>query len=279
MEIRKALAIAGSDPSGGAGIQADLKTFSALGVYGAAVVTCLTVQNTQKVFDSLSLPGDFVREQILAVLDDLDVFHVKIGMLGNAEIARSVGVTLEEWKQKAGHSGEIVCDPVMISKSGYALMKEDAMQAVADYVLSVSTVLTPNAHELEKIAGMIGSPPVSPVKSAEFILEHFDNLKAVLVKGGHLDETGKESVDTLVMRHGGGFRNLSFAHPRIDTLNTHGTGCTLSSALTANLALGMDLAEAAEKAVNYVACLIAVSAQNRVGKGNGSLIHYLGKLS
>jgi hydroxymethylpyrimidine/phosphomethylpyrimidine kinase len=278
MDIRKALSIAGSDPSGGAGIQADLKTFTALEVYGAAAVTSVTVQNTQKVFDVLHLPGDFVREQIRAVLEDIDISHIKIGMLGNSDIARAVGETLEEWTQASGRKKfDIVCDPVMISKSGYPLIEEDAMRAVADFVVSLSTVLTPNAHELEKLSELIGTPPLTPIGSAEALLLRYDNLQAVLVKGGHICEDSAYSVDTLVTRYNDSFHNLSFSHPRLKTVNTHGTGCTLSSAITAYLARGLELSAAVEKAVDYVSRLIEISSQNKIGKGSGPLIHYLGK--
>lgn len=281
MEIKKVLSIAGSDPSGGAGIQADLKTFSALGVYGAAVITSLTVQNTQKVFDALLMPGEFVKEQIDAVLDDIDISFIKIGMLGNAEIAKSVGECLGEWSRKRTSGLKVpegvVCDPVMISKSGYPLMKEDAMRAVMDYVIPVSTVLTPNLHELEKISEFTGGPALSPVRSAEVILDQFENLQAILVKGGHIDESGTAATDTLVMRLDDKYRNLTFTHKRYPTRNTHGTGCTLSSAIVSYLARGMDIAEAVENAVDFVQKLIAFAADNPIGKGNGPLIHIIGE--
>lgn len=281
MKIQKVLSIAGSDPSGGAGIQADLKTFSALGVYGAAVITSLTVQNTQKVKDALFLPGEFVKEQIKTVLEDIDVSFIKTGMLGNAEIAKAVGESLEEWAGRMSKSPKgVVCDPVMISKSGYPLMKEDAMQAVMDYVVSVSTVLTPNLLELEKLsglAGLAGGPAQSPVKSAEKLLEKFENLQAVLVKGGHIDEQASTATDTLVFRHGDRFRSVSYSHKRYPSNNTHGTGCTLSSAIAAYLARGQELQEAVGSAVGFVQKLIAFSAENPVGHGNGPLIHFIGE--
>lgn len=281
MEIKKVLSVAGSDPSGGAGVQADLKTFSALGVYGAAVITSLTVQNTQKVSDALFMPGEFVKQQIDAVLEDIDISFIKVGMLGNGEIARSVGEALEEWNRRISSVPKapegIVCDPVMISKSGYPLMKEDAMQAVMDFVVSQSTILTPNLHELEKLAELAGGPSLSPVKSAETLMDKFENLQAVLVKGGHIDELAETATDTLVFRKGDKFRSLAFSHKRVATRNTHGTGCTLSSAIAAYLARGQELQEAVSSAVDYVQKLIQFSAENTVGHGNGPLIHFIGE--
>ncbi len=278
MDIKKVLSIAGSDPSGGAGVQADLKTFTALGVYGAAVITSLTVQDTQEVSDALFLPGPFVKDQVAAVLGDIDISVIKTGMLGNSDIARSVGEALDDWSHRpAGGPKAVVCDPVMISKSGYPLLKEDAMQALLDFVLPAATVLTPNAHELEKLAALVGGPELSPVKSAETLMEKFDNLQAVLVKGGHLLENGATATDTLVMRHDGKSRTVAFSHPRIDTKNTHGTGCTLSSAIASYLALGNGIQEAVGKAVDFVQKLIAFSAENPVGRGYGPLIHFIGE--
>jgi hydroxymethylpyrimidine/phosphomethylpyrimidine kinase len=265
MKVKKVLSIAGSDPSGGAGIQADLKTFTALGVYGGAVITCLTVQNTQSVMDSFPLPGHFVKNQIDAVLEDIDIGFIKTGMLGNAEIAEAVGSSL------SGHY--VICDPVMISKSGFPLMDEPALKAVEKFVVSESTVLTPNYHELIRISG---DEKQSPVDSAKKILERFPKLLAVLVKGGHIDEEKRMIIDTLVMKNNHDFELIDFKHPRFMTKNTHGTGCTLSSAVTAFLARGNSLTKAVRLAVRYVDSLIRLSVKESIGKGNGPLPHHQG---
>ncbi len=271
------LSIAGSDPSGGAGIQADLKTFSAFGVYGAAVPVSLTVQNTVSVTDTLMVPGAFVRAQIEAVLSDLPVSAVKIGMLGNSEIAKAVGSCLADWsgtRNPALPPLPVVCDPVMISKSGYSLLAEDAVRALEDFVLPAATVLTPNRMELEKLADPDGQG-LSPVQAAQVLLERHESLRGILVKGGHIDENSRTVTDTLVLRDGNGFRRDDFSHGRFETANTHGTGCTLSSAFAALLALGKNMTEAAELAVNYVSRLIEYSAGHPLGRGHGPLFHHV----
>lgn len=263
MKTPVVLSIAGSDPSGGAGIQADLKTFTSLGVYGAAVITCLTVQNTVKVYDSFALPGKFVHDQILAVLTDLEVGVIKTGMLGNAEIAEAVGTAIE--------GRMIVCDPVMISKSGYALMEESAMKAVEEFVIRKARVLTPNYHELMRLCGDVKADPIT---AGEALLSQYSRLEALLVKGGHIDESGDRITDTLLLKQNGRIERVPFEHKRVSSENTHGTGCTLSSAITALLATGKPLRESVEKSIHYISSLIEYSKDNKLGKGHGPLIHY-----
>ncbi|UCZ56853.1 bifunctional hydroxymethylpyrimidine kinase/phosphomethylpyrimidine kinase [Desulfurispirillum indicum] len=266
MTIPCVLSIAGSDPSGGAGIQADLKVFSALETYGAAAITCLTVQNTIKVHDALMLDGVFVRAQVERVLEDIPINVIKTGMLGNGDIARHVGEAIE--------GRTIVCDPVMISKSGYALMNQDAMDAIMEHVVARATILTPNFHELLALAQADES--ADPLECGERIMQRFPRLQALLVKGGHIDEQATTVTDTLIMRHGGGFSHHSSTHPRIDTPNTHGTGCTLSSAIAAYLAKSDgNIVEAVQQGIAYVHRLITRAAQGSVGKGNGPLLHHV----
>jgi len=264
MKSQAVLSIAGSDPSGGAGIQADLKTFTTLGVYGGAVITCLTVQNTQKVFDALFLPGAFVRAQIQAVLDDIDIGFIKIGMLGNGEIARSVG--------EAVRGRYLICDPVMISKSGYPLMDEASMQVIADEVIAHSTILTPNYHELMKLSG---NQFADPLEAGEFLLKKYEGLQALLVKGGHISEDKSVIVDTLLLKQKKLISQTKYSHRRIQTKNTHGTGCTLSSAITAYLARGEGISAAVDDAICFVSGLIEQAEKFNIGKGNGSLPHHL----
>lgn len=261
------LSIAGSDPSGGAGIQADLKTFNALGVYGGAVVTCLTVQNTEKVYRAEILDPGLVREQAEAVLNDLDITHVKTGMLGNAAVVEAVGSLLE--------GRFIVCDPVMISKSGYPLLLPDAVEAMKHFIFPKTALLTPNSHELRLI---VGRDDLSHIDAGMAVLEKYPAMRGLLVKAGHIDEEGKTVTDVLIYRDGPVIRRHSISHPRVKTKNTHGTGCTLSSAITAYLARGESLPSSVEKAVQWVARLIRYSKDHPVGHGHGPLIHYQGNV-
>ncbi len=264
MKYKKVLAIAGSDPSGGAGIQADLKTFTSLGVYGSAVITGLTVQNTRNVKDVLYLPPQFVKEQIQTVLEDIDISYIKTGMLGNAETAEAAG--------KAVKGYFIICDPVMVSKSGKPLLQDKAVEALKKHIIAQSTILTPNYHELMRLTDMKYK---NPLEAGQALLEKYDHLRALLVKGGHIEEEEKTVTDTLLIKEGKAINNYNFPHPRIKTVNTHGTGCTLSSAITAYLARGEKIKRAVYLAVDYVFQLIKLAARHKIGKGNGALPHYL----
>ncbi|WP_027389696.1 bifunctional hydroxymethylpyrimidine kinase/phosphomethylpyrimidine kinase [Chrysiogenes arsenatis] len=260
-----ALTIAGSDPSGGAGIQADLKTFLALRVYGAAVPTCLTVQNTQAVADAMMLPGEFVAAQAQMVFDDLSVGALKTGMLGNTDIVEAVGRVIDG-------KPNIVCDPVMVSTSGYPLLNEAARDALCQCVIAQATLVTPNAHELKLLA-----PDIPNSTEAGYrVLQRFPELRGILIKGGHWDETGHTVTDTLLERTAdGAIATHHFRHPRYQTKNTHGTGCTLAAAITAGLARGRHLSEAVSAAVTFVDALLGISAEHSVGKGHGPLLHHL----
>jgi len=262
MTIANALTIAGSDSGGGAGIQADLKTFSALGVYGASVVTALTAQNTREVRDIHPVPLDFITSQIDTVCDDIEFNSVKIGMLGTAEIIDVVAKGLERNKLS-----NIVLDPVMIAKSGDALLQDDAISALRNVLLPKALVVTPNLPE----AGVLldRAEPANEDDMAQAAADiHKLGARNVLVKGGHL--SGDTNTD--ILYDGNGF--YRFSHRRIDTQNTHGTGCTLSSAIAALLAKGVDLAEATAVATDYIHTAIAGSDSLNVGKGHGPVHHF-----
>lgn len=256
-----AVTIAGSDSSGGAGIQADLKTFAALGVYGASVITALTAQNTETVVAIHDVPADFVAAQIDAVFSDLNVGAVKIGMLGNAAVIGAVAAGLERHRAR-----NIVLDPVIAATSGATLLRADAIDALRR-LMSQARVVTPNLPEAAALLGM----PLAGDENA--MRAQADKLlalgaAAVLIKGGHAG--GPESVDLLVER-GAGTR---LAAPRIAARNTHGTGCTLSAAIAAGLAKGQSLGDAVRDAKAYVSAAIAAADRLKIGSGRGPLHHF-----
>ncbi len=257
-----ALTIAGSDSGGGAGIQADLKTFSALGVYGASAITALTAQNTLGVQAIQDVPVEFVSAQISSVFTDLPPQAVKIGMLARKEIIEVVADALIRFKAQ-----NIVLDPVMIATSGDPLLRTDAISSIQKKLFPLAILVTPNLHEA---AALLGEPVASnePEMEAQARRLLGQGAQAVLIKGGH--GTGESSVDILV--HGGGV--IHFASLRIQTKNTHGTGCTLSAAITAHLAKGHSLAEAVGNAKTYVSAAISHADRLSVGKGHGPTHHF-----
>jgi hydroxymethylpyrimidine/phosphomethylpyrimidine kinase len=256
-----ALTIAGSDSSGGAGIEADLKTFSALGVYGACVITALTAQNTRGVFAIHHVPADFIAAQIDAVFADLDVGAVKIGMLANAPAVDAVAAALDRHRAR-----NIVLDPVMVASSGEQLLHADATERLRQLIRRVR-VLTPN---LPEAAALLGVPLAGDEDAMRAQAQKLLALGAgaVLIKGGHLG--GAESVDLLVEAGS----SLRLVAPRIETRNTHGTGCTLASAIAAGLAKGLPLEQAAREAKDYVSAAIAAADRLQVGTGRGPLHHF-----
>lgn len=262
MSVPTALSIAGLDPSGGAGIAADLKTFSALGVYGAAVVTALTAQNTKGVFGIHDVPPDFIAAQIDAVFSDLAVSAVKIGMLGGPAAIEVVAAALGRYHPRA-----VVLDPVMIASSGQPLLRGEALGRLRDLIARVS-VLTPNLPEAAALLGTDPARDEAEMRAQAQKLLTF-GTRAVLIKGGH--GTGAESVDILVDARG---EALRLAAPRIATQNTHGTGCTLSSAIAAGLAKGLPLPAAAREAKTYVSAALAAADRLGVGSGAGPLHHF-----
>jgi hydroxymethylpyrimidine/phosphomethylpyrimidine kinase len=257
-----AVTIAGSDSGGGAGIQADLKTFSALGVYGASVIAALTAQNTKGVTGIYDVPPDFITAQIDAVFSDLDVRAVKIGMLSQPAVIEAVAAGLDRWKAM-----NVVLDPVMVASSGDRLLNPDAIDVLKRVLIPRALVITPN---LPEAAALLDEPLA---RNEDEMLAQAGRLRdrgaqAVLIKGGHGQSA--ESVDMLVLASS--FTRL--ATPRVDTRNTHGTGCTLSSAIAAGLAKGLDLVAAAREAKVYVSEAIAAANRLAVGSGHGPVHHF-----
>ncbi len=261
---KNVLSIAGSDPSGGAGIQADLKTFTSLGVYGCAALTSLTVQNTSGVKEIINLDPAFIRSQIEAVLEDIDISFIKTGMLGNSRGAMAAGESVRGYF--------LICDPVLFSKSGLSLFDNDSMDVFENYIASESSIMTPNYDELLILSR---HEEDDPVRAGEKVMKKFDRLKAIVIKGGHINAGGPISSDILLVRDGQSIKRYDFVHPRVMTENTHGTGCTFSSALTAFLARGGDIINSVRKASDYVNKLIRFAAKYKIGKGNGPLPHFL----
>jgi hydroxymethylpyrimidine/phosphomethylpyrimidine kinase len=259
MGVPTALTIAGSDSGGGAGIQADLKTFSAFRVFGMSVLTALTAQNSVGVHGVHDVPPEFVARQIDVVLDDFGADAVKIGMLSSAPIIRAVADRL-----RAHGPLRIVVDPVMIAKSGDPLLRPDAREALVAEMLPLATVVTPNLHEAAALAGIAVETEKDMDEAARRI--HAQGPGHVLVKGGHL----KDSATDLLWD---GREMLRLAAPRIESANTHGTGCTYSSAIAAGLALGQPLPEAVRRAKAYVTAAIREGFQ--VGRGVGALRHFV----
>jgi hydroxymethylpyrimidine/phosphomethylpyrimidine kinase len=257
-----ALTIAGSDSSGGAGIQADLKTFAALGVYGASAITALTAQNTQGVEAVLVVPPDFVARQIKVVARDLNIGAVKIGMLATSEIIEAVAGALETLPGVA-----LVLDPVMVAASGDVLLDEDAIDTLRTVLLPRATLVTPNLPEAAKLLGEAEAKDERAMSEQATALRRL-GAKAVLIKGGHAQ--GNQAIDILVDDEG----ELRLEAPRIKTANTHGTGCTMSSAVAAELAKGASLREAAARARAYVSAAIAAADQIEIGQGRGPVHHF-----
>jgi hydroxymethylpyrimidine/phosphomethylpyrimidine kinase len=260
--IRNVLSIAGSDPSGGAGIQADLKTFAARGVYGMAVITALTAQNTQGVSGVEAVSPGFVEQQIKAIFQDIRVDAVKIGMIANAGIARAVAGVLS-----AQRALPIVLAPVMVAKGGAALLAPDAVEALATGLLPLAAMLTPN---LPEAAALLGEPVATDRAGMAAQATRLLALgpASVLVKGGHLE--GETSPDVLATADG----LIWFEAGRVATPNTHGTGCTLSSAIAAELAKGAGPQAAVAAAKAYLAGAIAAAGRLSVGSGHGPVHHF-----
>jgi hydroxymethylpyrimidine/phosphomethylpyrimidine kinase len=257
--MRTALTIAGSDSGGGAGIQADLKTFAAHGVFGTSAITAVTAQNTLGVVAWQAIPADFVTAQIEAVAGDIGADAVKVGMLATAAIVEAVAAAIE-----ALNLPHVVVDPVMIAKGGDRLLEADAVAAMRAELLARAQIVTPNVPEAEVLAGM-------PVRSLEDMREAGRRIlelgpRVVLVKGGHLE--GPESIDVACTAS----ETFDIRRPRIDTRQTHGTGCTLSSAIAANLALGLAVRDALERARDYLDG--AIRHAPGLGAGHGPLNHF-----
>jgi hydroxymethylpyrimidine/phosphomethylpyrimidine kinase len=257
-----ALTIAGSDCSGGAGIQADLKTFSALGVYGASVITALTAQNGKGVRAVHAVPADFVAAQIDAVFSDLDVRAVKIGMVWQREVIDAIAAALARRRQR-----NVVLDPVMVATSGDDLLRPQARAALKSVLCPLALLITPN---LPEAAALLDAPIAANDEAMQAQAERLLALgpQAVLIKGGH--GGGRESVDLLVTRD----CSTRLSAPRIAAHNAHGTGCTLSSAIAAGLAKGMALADAVRSAKDFVTAAIAAADTLELGSARGPLHHF-----
>ncbi len=247
------LTIAGSDPSGGAGIQQDLRTIESLGCYGASVITALTTQNTLGVQSVMPVPADVVKSQLETVLSDLDVKAIKIGQIPSAEVAHVIAETLRQQ-----FSIDIVLDPVMISTSGRRLMSENAIDVVVSELFPLCTLITPNLPEMETLSALSG----------------FDARKYnLLIKGGHAE--GSEMADRLCLANG---TERVYVTEKLESSNLHGTGCALSSAIAASLALGYSLEDAVARGKNYVTEAIRGGRNLGVGHGNGPVFNPNGKL-
>lgn len=258
-----ALTIAGSDSGGGAGVQADLKAFSALGVYGASVITALTAQNTREVAAIHDVPAGFVVDQLQCVLTDLTVHAIKIGMLSTVPVIEAVCTVLREWP-----GIPVVLDPVMVAKSGDRLLQPDALEALLGELCPLAHIITPNVPEAALLTGMSEAVDESELITQAQALRRVTR-GAVLLKGGHLP--GERSTDVLLDAAG---ECHHFDWPRIDTHNTHGTGCTLSSAIAAGFARQMTLLQAVTQAEQYVHDAISAADQLSIGTGHGPVHHF-----
>ncbi len=260
MTTPTALTIAGSDSGGGAGIQADLKTFSALGVFGTSAITAVTAQNTCDVTDVFAIPNATIAAQITAVLDDIRVDAIKIGMLGSPSLIETVAEALR------GFAGPVVLDPVMVAKSGARLLPEAARSALIRHLLPRADLLTPNLPEAASLLGLPEAVTNDEMKDQANRLRAM-GAKAVLMKGGH--GKGDICTDWLLADE-----MVRLDAPRIATRNTHGTGCSMSSAIAAGLAKGMPLAQAVERAHHWLHRAIVAADSLEIGHGHGPVHHF-----
>jgi hydroxymethylpyrimidine/phosphomethylpyrimidine kinase len=257
------LSIAGSDSSGGAGIQADLKTFAALGVYGATAITAITAQNTLGVHSQLALTPQMVYDQIVAVVDDLHPSYVKIGMLSNADIVEAVAEALGRY------SLGVVLDPVIVSTTGHRLLSEQAQEVVKQRLLPLSLLVTPNIPEIIALTNHPAATLDQKTRAASHLFDY--GARAVLLKGGH--EEGQTKSDILFTRYHSGVEATTFTSETIATQNTHGTGCTLSAAIAAYMARGCELVDAIAQAKLFVTEAIRCGADVAIGGGAGPVNH------
>jgi len=269
------LTIAGSDPSGGAGIQADLKTFTALNVYGCAVITCLTAQNSLGVLSYQAVDRDCIFEQIRLVLEDLPITHIKIGMIGSKDAALGIGNALQQFQ------GQIVYDPVLKASDGSTLTGHDALGHIREQVLSKATVITPNLPELEILTSSLCPTSDEAHVQALGLFEEFPQLEAVILTGGHFPEESAKTPNTitdyLILKPMKELPPLieKVLHKKIYTKNTHGTGCTFSSAFTAYHLQLENHMKAFCKTVAFMDQLLEKSSSYNTGKGHGGLVHHL----
>jgi hydroxymethylpyrimidine kinase/phosphomethylpyrimidine kinase len=263
------LAIAGSDPSGGAGIQADLKTYASLGVYGCAAISCLTVQNSTGVSSVEAVAPELVKEQVRKVLDDLPVSHIKTGMIGTGAVAQAIGECLADF------TGIVVCDPVLKASDGHHLLNSADLDILSKEIIARSTAVTPNFTEFQTLTGVASDSPKAIAGAAAGMFRRYPRLEAIIVKGGHLHEERQGVSDSLFLRDRQAIKTIISARPRLKTKNSHGTGCTYASALAAYHLRTGDWQQAFQKAGDYVAELLELSAGLQMGKGTGPLWHHL----
>ena len=263
------LTIAGSDPSGGAGIQADLKTFTILKTYGCAAITNLTVQNSLGVHSTHPVDPEIVFNQIQHVLADIHISHIKIGMLGNAETVKATAGALENF------IGEVVYDPVISASAGQDLLSKDGVKFAKNTLGPFITVITPNLSELESLTGRICDSSAAALSAAEQLFVIFPHLKAAVIKGGHIAEDLPTVTDYLLIRGKSAAKNAIVAnHQRISSTNTHGTGCTFAAAFTAYHLLTGSYKEAFLKSVALIDQLLQKSSACNIGHGIGGLVHH-----
>lgn len=256
------LTVAGSDCSGGAGIQADIKTISALGAYAASAITAVTVQNTCGVADVFSVPPHVVSAQMEAVMTDIAPTAVKIGMISDAEVVRAIAQVLSRFRPR-----HVVFDPVMISSSGRRLMEEEAIEAIQAELFPLCTLITPNMDEAAYLLQRPIASTTDMQAAAQDLLQY--GSEAVLLKGGHLkDGQMNDVLQTKIPLH-----TYIYSAPKVETPNTHGTGCTLSSAITTFLALGHSLPNAVEQAKDYVHRSLEAGKDIQIGHGHGPMNH------
>lgn len=255
------LTIAGSDCSGGAGIQADIKAISALGGYAMSVITATTAQNTQGVREVFPLPPQHIEAQLRAVLEDISPCAIKTGMLFTTEIIETIERILREYPHIP-----LVVDPVMVSTSGHRLLEEDAVQSYLSRLLPIATLITPNIPEAEVLSGVAITSPESRDEAGRVLIAK--GAKAVLIKGGHWE--GGLAIDTLYTAEG----QEQFVSPRVKTTNTHGTGCTLSSAIATCIGQGKDLAEAIRAGKEYLTQALVSGMEMKIGHGSGPVNHF-----
>jgi hydroxymethylpyrimidine/phosphomethylpyrimidine kinase len=262
-EYYTVLTIAGSDSGGGAGIQADLKTFAAIGCYGMSVITALTAQNTRGVTAIHALPPSFAVEQMTAVFTDIGADAVKIGMLYSAELIEAVTETLNKYRAR-----NIVLDPVMVAQSGDKLLRDDAIEAIKEHLMPVADVITPNLPEAEVLLGR-KIETLEDMHRAARSLAQFGG-RSILIKGGHLEK--RKSTDLLYLTEEDRFVILEAE--RVDSRNNHGTGCTLSSAIAAYISRGSQIEDAVRKAKTFIQNAIRAGAAYKIGHGHGPVHHF-----
>lgn len=262
------LSIAGSDCSGGAGIQADLKTISALGSYAATAITAVTVQNTCGVRAIHPIPADIVKGQIAAVMDDIHPEAIKIGMVNDIAVIRAIAESLKQYRPRF-----VVFDPVMVSTSGHKLIEDDAIQVITHELMPLADLITPNLKEAEVLCGTSIHTVDEMQQAAQKLLQF--GSKAVLLKGGHLE--GDQMIDILLMAEEASPR--IYTAQKVNSQNTHGTGCTLSSAIATLLAQGESLPDAVAKAKAYVRTGIEQGQDVEIGAGHGPLNHFFAPIS